>query len=102
MQKDNENWDLEIFSLKNLEFTKILPIFAASEHLFLTTPLSAGSKTLSTLLHLKATFRGGFYFSYLFRNTRLKSGLCTWILFTGKTFFPLNISTSKASRFDSK
>jgi len=26
----NKNWDLEIFSLKNLEFTKILPIFAAS------------------------------------------------------------------------
>ena len=41
-------------------------------------------------------------FSYLLRNTRLKSGLCTWILFTGNIFFPLNINTSKASRFVSK
>ena len=27
----------------------------------LTTPLSAGSKTVSPLLHLKVTFKGGFF-----------------------------------------
>jgi len=32
--------------------------------LLLTTPLSAGSKALSILLQLKATLKGGFYFSY--------------------------------------
>jgi hypothetical protein len=35
-----------------------------------TTPLSAGSKTLSPLLHLKTTFDGGFYFSYSFRMSQ--------------------------------
>ena len=35
----------------------------------LTTPLSAGSKPVSKLLHFKVTFIGGFYFSYRFRNS---------------------------------
>jgi hypothetical protein len=40
----------------------------------LTTPLSAGSKALSILLQLKATLKGGFYFSYFLRNNRLNFG----------------------------
>jgi len=42
-------------------------IFAASEHEFLTTPLSAGSKTLSPLLHLIVTF-GWLLFFIRFAN----------------------------------
>jgi hypothetical protein len=41
----------------------------------LTTPLSAGSKTLSPLLHLKVTSKGGFNFSYTLLKMRLKHGL---------------------------
>ena len=40
---------------KYLELIEILRIFAPSKR-FLTTPLSAGSKALSILLHLKVTY----------------------------------------------
>ncbi len=43
--------------VKYLEDKREMPIFAAS-NIILTTPLSAGSKTLSPLLHLKATPQG--------------------------------------------
>ena len=63
----------------------------------LTTPLSAGSKTLSPLLHLKVTSKGGFYFSYTLLKIRLKLGLQANPRLTVIIFFPLNINTSIAS-----
>ena len=51
----------------NLQISREMLIFAASEHEFLTTPLSAGSKTLSPLLHLIVTF-GWLLFFIRFAN----------------------------------
>ncbi len=70
----------------------------------LATPLSAGSKTLSPLLHFKShLIRAAFiYFSYSFLNMRLNSGFAANPRFTIIDLLPLNINTSIASWLDSK
>ena len=49
----------------------------------LTTPLSAGSKTLSPLLHLKATFHGWLLFFILLSEDAVEAWIASQSTFDG-------------------